>query len=118
MATGVVLRPLMGSSLLSVVRSAVRLDDEEDGGSHAGLPPERAVDLSCRACCARLRRWAQGPRVGRLGRPPTNHLSHGIGRDRVGRDRPCPSQLLAQVGHLLAKGVDIVALGMPISWHV
>jgi len=42
-------------------------------------------------------------------------LSHAIGRRRVGRNRPCPSQLLAQIGHLLAKSV---ALGVPIGWHV
>jgi hypothetical protein len=40
-ATGVVLRPLMGSPFLSVVRSAVSLDDDDDGGSHAGLPGAR-----------------------------------------------------------------------------
>src|SRR6266545_5792515 len=110
-ATAVVLRALMDTPFLCVVRSAVRLDDEKDGGSHAGLPPQRGLDLLCRG--ARLRRRAQGPGVGRhLRRPATDNLLHGIGRHRVDWDRPCPSQLLAQIGHLLAKGVDVVALSV------
>jgi hypothetical protein len=47
-----------------------------------------------------------------------DHLSHGIGRQRVGWDRPSPSQLFAPIGHLLAKGVEAVALSVLIGWHV